>query len=399
MRNELTKTILYFENGVGFGGAVISLRTYLEFADTERFRAILVHSLADTKFSSFPQSVTTIHLPRVTLGDGLVGRLSRKANLDVLRYAFRLVRIAEREKADCIYLNNDLVTNLAGMIAGMILRVPIIQHERDIPAPISRLSTTLSRHAKRILAISTPVRKALEKMAFPPERIRMVPEGLDIESYSPVGKAQLLSVRNELNVAADEKVVVLAGMVMEWKGQSVLIDAAPAVLARHPRTKFLIVGEAPPGGEAFAERLKRRVKELGLTNHVRFTGYRRDIPTLMQLADIVVHASTSPEPFGRVVIEGMVMRKVVVATAIGAPPEIIANGETGYLVPPGNPIALTKAINEILDRPEQAAVIGERAHDEVVRRYSIQRHAMLIESVFEELFWGAPPMLPVAIAA
>lgn len=394
MRDELTKTMLYYENGVGFGGAVISLRTFLEFADKERFRPVLVHSLNDKKFGTFAPDVKTIHLPRVTLGKGSVGDLARKANLDVFTYAMRLARIARAEKADCLYLNNDLVTNLAGMIAGRLLGVPIVQHERDIPAPISRLATSVSRSATRLMAISTPVRLALESMGFAPDRIRMVPEGLDLALYGQAPPEEIARVRRELGIAVADKVAVLVGMVMDWKGQHVLIDAATTVLQRHRNTKILIVGEAPPGGEAYLVGLKDQVARLGLGGCVVFSGYRSDIPSVLQSADVVIHASTSPEPFGRVVIEGMAMTRPVIATAIGAPPEIIRHGETGYLVRPGDPAVLAKTIIDIFDHPAMAASVGEAARREAMRKYSVQRHVNLIESVFEEVFWRTPPALP-----
>lgn len=398
MRDELTKTILYFENGVGFGGAVISLRTFLDFSDKERFRPVLVHSLDDGKFGTFASDVKTIHLPRFALGNSPGSALAKKGNLDVTIYAAKLARIARAEKADCIYLNNDLVTNLPGMIAGRLLGLPIVQHERDIPAPTSRLATTVSRHASRLLAISTPVREALVSMGFPPEKIRMVPEGLDLGQYEQTDPADIARIRNQLGIASDDKVVALVGMVMDWKGQHVLIDAAPKVLRSHRNTKILIVGETPPGSERYMMQLKSQIKTLGLAEAVILSGYRSDIPRLLQAANVVIHASTSPEPFGRVVIEGMVMSRPVIATAIGAPPEIIRHGETGYLVHPGDPEVLADTIINLFNHPETAARVGDAARLEVTRKYSIQRHVNLIESVFEEVFWRTPPALPAVIS-
>lgn len=397
MRDELTKTILYYENGVGFGGAVISLRTFLDFADKERFKPVLVHSLNDKKFGSFTPDVKIIHLPRAALGNDAGGHLARKVNLDVFNYALRLARVARAEKADCVYLNNDLVTNLAGMIAGRLLGLPIVQHERDIPAPTSRLATSMSRNATRFLAISTPVQQALVGMGFGPGIIRMVPEGLDLAHYEPVAANVTEQIRRDLGIAPDDKVAVLAGMVMDWKGQHVLIDAAPRILQRHPNAKVLIVGEPPPGGEGYLVQIQAQVAKLHIEGSVIFSGYRDDIPCVLQSADVVIHASTSPEPFGRVVIEGMVMKKPVIATAIGAPLEIIRHGETGYLVPPSDPEMLADAISSVFDNPTLAAAVGEMAHREVMRKYSIQRHVNLVESVFEEIFWRTPPALPAIL--
>lgn len=397
MRDELRKRILYIENGIGFGGAVISLRAFLENADLERFPAVLLHSLHDSKFSTFGPNVKTVRVPKVVLPEGAAFELARRANVDILTYAMRIIRVARRERVSGLYLNNDLITNLAGLIAGNVLRLPVIQHERDIPVPISRLATSLSSRTSRVLAISTPVKAALERMGVPPARIRMVPEGLDLSLYRPVHDGLLADVRRELGIAEEDRVVVMVGMVMDWKGQHVLIESAPMVLARHPRTRFLIVGESPRGAESYAEGLRVQVTRLGLQDRVIFSGYRSDVPAVIQASEVLVHASTSPEPFGRVVIEGMAMGKPVIATNIGAPPEVIRNGQTGFLIAPAVPTALAETINRIMDAPEEADAIGECARREVNSKYSIRRHANLIESVFEEVFWGTPRALPSAV--
>ena len=396
MRDELRKKILYIENGVGFGGAVISLRAFLEHADLDRFPAVLLHSLDDPKFGSFEPRVKTVRVPKVVLSKSWALDFARRANIDVLRYALRIMNVARRECVSGLYLNNDLVTNLAGLIAGNVLRLPVIQHERDIPVPISRLATTLSSRASRVLAISSPVWAALERMGVQRGHIRLVPEGLDFSVYQPVHHGELVRIRRELGLAESDRIVSMVGMVMDWKGQHVLIDAAPLVLQQHPCTKFLIVGESPDGAEAYAEGLRAQVTRLGLKDKVVFSGYRNDVPAVIQASGVLVHASTSPEPFGRVVIEGMAMGKPVIATNIGAPPEIIRDGQTGFLVEPGRPKELAEMIIRILGAPAEAASIGERARAEVNRKYSIRRHVNLIESVFEEVFWGTPRSLPAA---
>lgn len=393
MRDELRKRILYIENGVGFGGAVISLRAFLSNCDLERFPAILLHSLDDPKFGTFDPRIRTVRLPKVVLGNSGAASILRKSNLDVIAYAARIMRVAVRERANCLYLNNDLVTNLAGLIAGRALRLPVIQHERDIPAPISRLATSLCSKAERVLAISGPVRAALERMGYPGARIRMVPEGLELERYQPLSTRMRHAVRDSLGLGPADRAVIIIGMVMEWKGQHVLIDAAPRILERHPSARFLIVGESPIGSATYAAALREQVERLGLRDRVRFTGYRVDIPAIIDACDVLVHASTSPEPFGRVVIEGMAMSRPVIATDIGAPPEIIRDGETGVLVAPAAPDRLAAAVNDLLEDDERARRIGQAARSEVASRYSIQRHAWLIESVFEEIFWGAPRAL------
>ncbi|MCG5497533.1 glycosyltransferase family 4 protein [Ectothiorhodospira variabilis] len=379
-------TILYLETGVGFGGAVISLRTCLEHLDAACFRSVVVHSLDDPKFASFPPAVKTIHLPRRHHGGNGRGRpIWQRLDAEIFRYAHHLARIARTERADLIYLNNDFIANMAGVMAGRLAGCPVVLHERNIPSPDSRLAVFLTRWISRFLAISGPVREGLLDLGVVPERITMVPEGLDLASYMPRDNAQVQVVRERLGAGAGDPLVVMAGMIMDWKGQHVLIEAAPKVLADHPRARFILIGEHPPGRDDYLRSLQQQVSALGLNDAVHFAGYQEDVPLFMQAADAVVHGSVSPEPFGRVVIEAMAMGTPILATNIGAPPEIIRDGETGFLVAPGDPAALAHALNRVLGDASLREGMGRAAMAEVAQKYSVQRHAGLIQAVFDEL--------------
>ncbi len=383
--DERVYRVLFVENGLGFGGAVISLRTFLKHADRSRYHAILVHSLDEPRFATFKGIAETRHVRRLRLGTGLLSYFARRLNIDVARDAFRLARMVRREKADLVYLNNDLMNNLAGLLAARILGIPVVLHERDIPLAQSGLARLVANWPEHYLAISGPVREALLRYGVSANKITMVPEGLDLDMYQLASADDLAQLRTELGISSNAPLVVLAGMVMSWKGQHVLLDAVPAVLAAYPEARFVIVGEPPPGGGGYLKFLKDKTYGLGVQDAVLFSGYRQDIPRLMQAADIVVHASVSPEPFGRVVIEGMVMGSVVIATDIGAPPEIIRSSETGYLVPPDDPRALAERIIEVLSDPDSASAIGRAARADAVHKYAVERHVALIEGVFKSI--------------
>ncbi|WP_412851816.1 glycosyltransferase family 4 protein [Ectothiorhodospira shaposhnikovii] len=379
-------TILYLETGVGFGGAVISLRTCLEHLDEACFRSVVVRSLDDPKFASFPPAVKTIHLPRRHHGgNGRSCPIWQRLDAEIFRYAHHLARIARTERADLIYLNNDFIANMAGVIAGRLAGCPVVLHERNIPSPDSRLAVFLTRWISRFLAISGPVRQGLLDLGVAPERITMVPEGLDLARYAARDAAQVKALRERLGVGPEDPMVVMAGMIMDWKGQHVLIQAVPSVLAVHPRARFVLIGEAPPGRDDYLRALQQQVNEMGLADAVHFAGYQDDVPLFMQAADAVVHGSISPEPFGRVVIEAMAMGTPILATDIGAPPEIIRDGETGFLVAPGQPMALAEVLNRVLGDTDLRTRMGRAAMEEVARKYSVQRHAGLIQAVFDEL--------------
>jgi glycosyltransferase involved in cell wall biosynthesis len=145
------------------------------------------------------------------------------------------------------------------------------------------------------------------------------------------------------------------GRLHAWKGQQVAIDA----LAQLPADSALWIVGAPLFGEhAFAAELEAQAARLGVASRVRFLGFRDDIPALMRAADLVVHTSTWPEPFGRVVVEGMLAGRPVVATAGGGVGEIVTDGVTGMVVPPSDAAALARAVAALRADPARAAAMA-----------------------------------------
>jgi glycosyltransferase involved in cell wall biosynthesis len=105
----------------------------------------------------------------------------------------------------------------------------------------------------------------------------------------------------------------------------------------------------------------------------------------MNAVDVVVHASVRPEPFGRVILEAMLLGKPVVAADAGGVPELIQHGETGYLVPPGDPDRLAQCLREILADPETAAAVGERAREWARQKFSLQRHVAEMSAIYDRV--------------
>jgi glycosyltransferase involved in cell wall biosynthesis len=165
--------------------------------------------------------------------------------------------------------------------------------------------------------------------------------------------------------------VGLFGRITRWKGQDVLIKA----LAQLPGVHGLIVGEAlfTEEDRLFGEELRRLALKLGVAERIHFLGFRHEIIPLLLRADLVVHASTSPEPFGRVIVEAMLAGRPIVAAKAGGALEIINDGQTGILVEPGDPQALARAIENVLGNPSFARALGESAKRDAEERFSLKQ--------------------------
>jgi glycosyltransferase involved in cell wall biosynthesis len=152
-------------------------------------------------------------------------------------------------------------------------------------------------------------------------------------------------------------------------------------LAQCPDAQALIVG-APlfPEDDVYQAQIYRQCRDLGLDARVRFVGDRPDVPDLMKLCDVVVHASTAPEPFGRVIVEAMLAGRPVVASAAGGVLEIVEAEKTGLLVRPGDPAALAAALTR-LDREEGlAARLAAAAEKVAIDRFTLRSMLGVLET-------------------
>ena len=161
-----------------------------------------------------------------------------------------------------------------------------------------------------------------------------------------------------------------------------------------PTSRAFIIGEATPRDVAYREELLNLSQELGITDRVVFTGFRAEVGELIQILQVVVHASIQPEPFGRVIVEAMAMKKPVVASMAGGPVEIIENGRNGLLVPPGDHVQLAAAITGLLADPLAAARIGEQGYRDAKSRFSAPAHAEAMKRLYQEVLARSGSKIP-----
>jgi glycosyltransferase involved in cell wall biosynthesis len=247
--------------------------------------------------------------------------------------------------------------------------------------PGKRLYNSVMARGERVVAISGFIaRHVRERHGTDPARLRVVPRGVDERRFDPaaVTPARVAALRRAWSVPEGRPVAMLPGRLTRWKGQTVLLDA----MARLPGDALaLLVGEGGLRGE-----LEARIGALGLGERVRLCGHAEDMPAALLLADVVVHASTDPEAFGRTVIEAQAMARPVVASDLGAPRETVEEGVTGWRVRPGDPEALAAAIRRALALPPaERAAMGERARAAVLARYTTRAMQDATLAVYREL--------------
>lgn len=416
---EKVKNILYVDGTLGFGGSISSLVYLLRNLDRSRYKPHVIActdcELWRTVGSDVPVAIVPFrHITdnrgvksAVAFTGRVFGVIARKGislvlyvidvALFVVPYSIRLFFSSRALGIDLVHLNNRIYRNAGGILLAKYIGVPCVVHYRGFEYH-NHITRFLARHVDRYIAISECTKRDLLSLGVPESKIAVIPEGIDLKEYSPA--RDISAVRKEFSVPESGCAVGIVGCLVGWKGHPVFLKAAKAVLEKHPDCRMFVVG----GGDAdYKKRLEKMARDEGIAEKVHFTGYRSDVPDIMRMMDVVVHASTEPEPFGRVIIEAMAMERPVIATRIGAPPEIIRDRETGYLVAPGNPRELAEVIIRSIENRSDAAKMGQAARRAVEEKFTIEKHARDVEAVYGGLLAdkdkkGASRARPVKIA-
>jgi glycosyltransferase involved in cell wall biosynthesis len=215
------------------------------------------------------------------------------------------------------------------------------------------------------------------------ERIRVIPRGVDPARFDPdaISHERLARLSRAWRLPDGVPTVVLPGRLTAWKGHAVLISAL-ARLAN--RDAIVVLVGSDQGRRRYASALVRQAQALGVADRLRLVGECDDMPAALQLSDVVVHASTQAEAFGRVVIEAQAMARVVIAADLGGPVETVEHEVTGLRVPPGDAAALAAAIDRVLVLPADARrALGGAARAAVLRGFTVRAMQEATLDVYE----------------
>jgi glycosyltransferase involved in cell wall biosynthesis len=251
--------------------------------------------------------------------------------------------------------------------------------------PGKRLYNSVMSRGDRVIAISHFIADLIRaRHGVAEAKLRVIPRGVDPRRFDPVlvGAERLDKLRTAWGLPEGRPIIMLPARVTRWKGQMVLLEA----MARLPGDSLaLLVGDAEER-PTFKAELLARIESLGLQDRVRLVGHANDMPAALMLANVVIHASTDAEAFGRTVIEAQAMARPVIASDLGAPRETVAEGITGWRIPPGDAAALAEAIGKALALPpSESAALGTRARAAVLSGYTTEAMQAATIAVYREL--------------
>lgn len=384
--------VLLFDHTAQLGGGEIALLDLIRFFDRSRVTPIVVlgsdgpladrlRGLVDLHILEIAHDV--LHTRKDTLGSRSVIQL--KTALQISTYVLRLADFIEAYNIELIH-TNSLKADILGGIAARLARKPVIWHLRDritedyLPKPAVMAMRQLCRIIPNfIFGNSAATLETLQLMGARPSMA--IASGVDISAYEHAGTSEAIAAGDP-----DREIRIgLIGRICPWKGQTIFLQAAAEVYKRFPRTRFQIIGAALFKEQQYEQEMRELARTLGLEDAVEFTGFRNDVPDLMRKLDILVHASTTGEPFGQVIVQGMAAGKPVVATNGGGVPEIVIHGVTGLLVPMRDAPAMSSAICALLDSPDMAAAMGRAGRIRVLEHFTIEQSARKVEGAYAQV--------------
>jgi glycosyltransferase involved in cell wall biosynthesis len=296
------------------------------------------------------------------------------------------VRIIRKYRIDVVHTNTSTV--LTGALAARAAGVPHVWHVHEMfrPSDARVFPPLLDALATRVVTVSNAAaRSLLEQRPSLAEKVTVVRDGVDARPFREVDRGEVERVRREWGVGMGERVVGMVGRIGLGKGEDNFLRMALMVRERAPGTRFAIVGGTFDRRDYLLDDLRARAAAMGLGDAVVVTGLRDDMPAVMGALDVVAHLPDRPESFGLSAAEAMAAGKPAVVADRGALAEIVAHGETGYVVASGDIEGAARYVAALLADGELSARIGRAGAERLEREFGVERFARGFESVYREV--------------
>ncbi len=336
-----------------------------------------------TELAPLSIKIVLLELPRkiAQLGDsGLQERRDRIASIfqlvanltiggEFVHYWWQLRQTIGEINPDIIHSNGFKTHLLAASLGNSI---PLVWHLHDFIGSRLAIGKLLSLFTKKVtvaIAISHAIADDWHKV-FPNLPIEVIYNAIDLNKYQP---QQIEPPSPYLNIG-------LVATYAIWKGHDIFIQAIGQIATQHPElkstVKFYIIGGAiyeTDKSQYSRSVLQQLARDLDVEDWLVFIDFQRDIVSCYNMLDIVVHASTKPEPFGRTIVEAMACEKAVIVANAGGAAELFTHKKDAIGFPPGDPVALADAIRELIDDRSQRMAMGKAGRMTVLERFNLDR--------------------------
>jgi len=376
--------VAYLIYSVGLGGGELLLVNHLTHADRAAFDPLVVCS----EGGPLPDALRQLGIPVFTVPIHKEASLLGRMNMPRPSTAWRLAELLKREGVGLIHSYTMETRNYAHA-AALLTRCPLIHTCQDfwfgdMFRPIQWWM--MNRLPSRIIVISETARRGLHVGTdLDPGLVVLINPGVDLQRFVP--RDERSAVRAEFGLPPGTPLVGIVGRFSAVKGFDTFFASAALVSSRIPEARFLVVGGAVLRDDDYSAEVRQAILQHRLEDRVILTGYRDDVPRLLAGVDVLVSASPR-ETFPLVLLEAAACGRPAVATRSGGAEEIVADGETGLLVPVGNPQAMADAVTAVLSAPARAAAMGQAARRQAELQFDINRMVRQVEAEYRAVLTG-----------
>ena len=283
-------------------------------------------------------------------------------------------RLVARLRPDVVWLQRTEHV-LWGQTVARVAGVPLVSHVHHL-VNYGRALPYLTRGVARFIAVSEFVRDRWVEVGIDSSRVDVVPNAVPAASYPPGGPAELEAARAALGLPAGVPTALYYGRMAREKGLEVALDAWELLAPARDAAHLVLAGDFGPGDDPFRARVDRAVA----TGTVTALPSQRDVVPLLHAADVVLFPTLMQESFGRVALEAIMTHRPVLASAIGAVPEVLSGRLDRSLVPPDDPAALAEGLRSLLPWRQEEPGLGAQCGAEAERRFSFDAYIARLET-------------------
>lgn len=361
---------------------VVFLQTDMRIGGAEMVTANIIRHLDRTRFA--PQLCCLKE--RGELGEALAAEIPVHSRLLAHKYDVRvlprLTKLFREQEIDAVITVGAGDKMFWGRLAAWRAGVPVVLaalHSTGWPDGVGRLNRLITPLTDSFIAVAESHGKFLaDNLRITRDRVTVIPNGVDTERFAPL--PDTASVRAELGISPTAPVVGIVAALRPEKNHELFLHMAARVVRELPSARFLIVGNGP-----CCESIVRLTQQLGITDHIIFTGSRSDVPRVLAAMDVFALTSRmEANPLS--ILEAMSVGRPVVATNVGSIHEAVAEGQTGFLVTPGDAFQFADRVLRLLNDPLRSHAMGAAARERVLRRWSIQSMVTGYEQLIEATY-------------
>lgn len=395
--------VLLVDQGLSFGGALVVLLSIARNLSQSCSPVILTAIRDDptkwidtgdvpvysccpkyTYVDSFQDKVFAQKIPVLALKKLYIYWSSAKGFLLNIGYTVQIYRLIKRHNVRVVHANGSVFVALAAALA----RAQCLWHIHLVPSqPLSFWERILQPWIGKYISISDYVTRAAIAQGYPGGKLVTLnnPVADAFINKRPEDLALATDIRDKEGIGKEDFLVAVFGRIIKWKGQLEIVRAFGR-LSDRPDIKLILVGDSSEGFDSgYKEQIEYLVASLGLKSQVKVTGFVRDVCSYYQAADLILHSSIEPEPFGLVVLEAMASAKPVIVSNLGAPPELVDAGKDGIVIDPTDTALMAATIRLLADDRDRCVVMGEAGLAKVRDHFMPSRYGNEIESLYRGL--------------